>query len=301
MKVAVGDRVSSSAVDVMGKAAAIFFGQAAGKQQVLFGTIVRSEGTKRAIKWFVEWEDQRAKPSCHSSRSLSKVVAISLLMVRAPALSQDITLESAPANAAHTPGATVADALLMLLSEARALGPELEEPAAAQSSPVPPATSQQPLLKPTLLVKGVQWSVDPNLVDPRAHLVPQRAWLLWHESAKIVATRERHAIDYFMWSFPRSAISGILKRTTDSMQSTNYKIPALTKGEFFRVLGSLLALTRTRQRRCDLFEMTDVSIVILFSGKQYIYMRIKFILILNISENNLLHRRICDAYISGGA
>lgn len=240
MKVTVGDVVTAPARLVHSKAAGMYFGNEGAKAKELSGTVTGTSGHGRKIRYVVRWTDDRFPPSEHTSRTLTPKVS-----------------EPAEPDTAAPP-----EAELTTPGPAGAVG----QPDAAPQAAVP---EEPPPTNDKLQVKHVRWVIDENLEDPRAHLTRQTARIHWGESARLLTPRERRCVDYMMWSFPQASIPGILSRTTASMLAINHKTKPLTKGEFFRVIGFLLALTRTQKRRRDLFSLVDGLFPAPAFGKRY--------------------------------
>lgn len=235
----VGARVSAPAVTAMGKKLSHQrFGSLASTRLVL-GTILSQQGTGRAVKWRIRWDDPSIPVSDHASRQLDAA---------ADPAAVDLGAAAPVAPPAAEPGAAPAE----------------DPPLPEEDAPAPP---EDPV-HDKLVVHGVHWKIDPCLVDARDK-PRMKARLLWPGAAKDLDELSRREIDYFLWSFPSHLVPKIIKWTTESMQRTNPKTAALTRGEFWKLLGFLLATTRTRKKRRDLFSLEDGLFPAAAFGKRF--------------------------------
>eukprot|EP00731_Ephydatia_muelleri_P015365 Em0008g1085a len=107
-----------------------------------------------------------------------------------------------------------------------------------------------------LVIKGIKWTIVDNLVDIR-YIPKQRAHILWNKTKQLDSESNRREVDYFLWSLPDKAVAEILECTTNSMLKSKPSSIPVSRGELFKLLGFLLALTRTHSKRRDLFSVCD--------------------------------------------
>ena len=98
---------------------------------------------------------------------------------------------------------------------------------------------------------GVQWQVTEGVVqDSRAH--PRySAKLLWEDDMFMT---DRKPILYYRMSFPTQLLPDIITWSAKAMPS---KKKIMDEVEFWNLLGIIYALTRTTNRRRDLWSTVD--------------------------------------------
>ena len=242
----VGIKIQATARNAMGKKRANQRYGALSTTKRLTGQITAQMGRGTGRKWRVRWDDESVPPCDLTARRLE------------PHMDAVADPEALPA-AAEAPAAA--------------------EVAGSAAQPVDPAGGAEEAPTDPLLVKGVQWRVDPNLIDARDR-PRMRARMLWSAPLNEIPERSRREIEYMMWSFPEHSIPGILARTTERMQAVNSKTSEVTRGEFWKCVGYLLAMTRTRKRRRDLFSRVDGLFPAPAFGKRFGVSRERFELIL---------------------
>ena len=222
----VGDRVQATAAAAMGKKLATQRYGANAKAKKLSGEIIASEGSRRGRKWRVRWDDDKIGESVHSSRVLENAESVE-------DIEDDVVMDERDSDE---------ELPLEELAEAE---PEMEE------GREPTSIDRDPLV-----VKGIIWTIVDNLVD--IHYIPkQRAHVLWNRTQQLDSESNRREVDYFLWSFPDKAVAEILECTTNSMLKSKPSSIPVSRGELFKLLGFLLALTRTHSKRRDLFSVSD--------------------------------------------
>ena len=222
----VGDRVQATAAAAMGKKLATQRYGANAKAKKLSGEIIASEGSGRGRKWRVRWDDDKIGESVHSSRVLENAESVE-------DIEDDVVMDERDSDE---------ELPLEELAEAE---PEMEE------GREPTSMDRDPLV-----VKGIKWTIVDNLVDIR-YIPKQRAHILWNRTQQLDSESNRSEVDYFLWSFPDKAVAEILECTTNSMLKSKPSSIPVSRGELFKLLGFLLALTRTHSKRRDLFSVSD--------------------------------------------
>ena len=98
-----------------------------------------------------------------------------------------------------------------------------------------------------LMCNGVKWSVVSEISEDSRYMPRFNATILQSDSADI---KDKTIMDFFWISFPSQMVNNIIKW---SAEATPTKKKAMTEVEFKKLLGVLLALTRTSNRRQDLW------------------------------------------------
>ena len=205
----VEDRVQATAAAAMGKKLATQRYGANAKAKKLSGEIIASDGSGR--KWRVRWDDDKIGESVHSSRVLENAESVEDI--------EDAVVINERDSDEELPSEELAEA-----------EPEMEEGGEPTSDP--------------LVVKGIKWTIVDNLVDIR-YIPKQRGHMLWNRTQQLDSESNRREVDYFLWSFPDKAVAEILECTTNSMLTSKPSSIPVSRGELFKLLSFLLALTRT--------------------------------------------------------
>eukprot|EP00658_Telonema_sp_P-2_P066672 TRINITY_DN5563_c0_g1_i3.p1 TRINITY_DN5563_c0_g1~~TRINITY_DN5563_c0_g1_i3.p1 ORF type:complete len:323 (+),score=36.49 TRINITY_DN5563_c0_g1_i3:154-1122(+) len=194
------------------------------KTLALSGLITGSEGIGRSRKWVISW-DGGVGQSTLSSRTFKLVLA-----------DPENEQENEPSGAAPEPAAAPSE---------QPAAPEDEDAEEAPDA-APDAAPEDPLLR-----HGVQWKLVDNITEDQRVQPRFGARIRWGND---LDERHRTIKDYFCASFPMQHIDNILQWSATAMEAGQ---KAMTKDELFQVLGVLYALTRTRGRQRDLWNVSD--------------------------------------------
>ena len=102
-----------------------------------------------------------------------------------------------------------------------------------------------------LMCNGVKWSVVSEISEDSRYMPRFNATILWSDSADV---KDKTIMDFFWISFPSQMINNIIKWSAEAMPT---KKNAMTEVDFKKLPGVLLALTRTSNRRQDLWSIND--------------------------------------------
>ena len=95
----------------------------------------------------------------------------------------------------------------------------------------------------------MQRSVVSEISEDSCYMPRFNAAILWSDSTDV---KDKTIMDFFWISFPSQMINNIIKWSPEAMPT---KKKAMTEVEFKKLLGVLLALTRTSNHRQDLYRV----------------------------------------------
>ena len=217
MPFSVGNRVSCSAIKVLGKKPAKQrFGRLSATKE-LDGVVEEVQGIGRKVKYLVRFSE----------------VGVSLALSARSLKCQVIDASSSGSTSAHS-------------------SPSISEEAA---SPAVGLTEQHEQevddSDNSLLCHGVQWKVVDGVLEDWRCMPRFGAHILWGND---VDEMRRTPFDYWMLSFPSHMLTDISNWTSDRLPEGCEKV---NEGEILAEFGALYSLTRTSEGRRDLWSTED--------------------------------------------